>query len=388
MHSEIRYNNLAFTIYSSPSSCTSMSIPNDLKQTSLYDTHVSLGARIVPFGGWAMPIQYGSILQEARAVRSNVGLFDVSHMGRLKLQGSGAAPLLSRILSVGAISMRPGRARYCLICNEDGGIIDDCIVYRNDEEDFLLIPNAANTAAVIDWIDRWNTKPDTVSITNVTAETAMIAVQGPDSISVLNSLTADDISSVLPFNTIQTQIDGADAMLAHTGYTGEDGFEVIVDAGDAARIWMLLVEQGAASCGLGARDVLRLEAGLLLHGNDMSVNTNPYEAGLERFVRPDRRGYVAREALLRARDEGVDKKLVGFFMTGRGIARHGHAIHKDGIQVGEVTSGSPSPLLDRNIGLGYVPADFSEIGTPLQIDIRGRLVDAEVTSLPFYIRSK
>ncbi len=364
-----------------------MSTPENLRQTSLYDTHVSLGARIVPFGGWAMPIQYESILQEARAVRANVGLFDVSHMGRLKIEGSGAAPLLSRVLSVGAISMRPGRARYCLICNEDGGIIDDCIVYRNDEEDFLLIPNAANTAAVTEWLDRWNTKPDTVSITNVTAETAMIAVQGPDSISMLDSLTADDISSVLPFNTIHTQIDGTDAMLAHTGYTGEDGFEAIVPAGDAARIWMLLVDEGAASCGLGARDVLRLEAGLLLHGNDMSVDTNPYEAGLERFVRPDRRGYVARKALLKARDEGVSRKLVGFFMTGRGIARHGHPICHDGHVIGEVTSGSPSPLLDRNIGLGYVPADFSEVGTRLQIDIRGRLVDAEVTSLPFYIRS-
>ena len=358
-----------------------------LKQTSLYDTHVSLGARIVPFGGWAMPIQYESILQEARAVRTNVGLFDVSHMGRLKLQGSGAAPLLSRVLSVGAISMRPGRARYCLICNEDGGIIDDCIVYRNDDEDFLLIPNAANTATVTDWLDRWNTAPDTVSITNITAETAMIAVQGPRSIPMLNKFTADDISSVLPFNTIQTQFDGTDAMLAHTGYTGEDGFELIASAEDAARIWMLLVNEGAASCGLGARDVLRLEAGLLLHGNDMSVDTNPYEAGLERFVRPDRRGYVAREALLHARDEGVSRKLVGFFMTGRGIARHGYAICNDGREVGEVTSGSPSPLLDRNIGLGYVPADFSEVGMRLQIDIRGRLVDAEVTSLPFYIRS-
>ena len=335
-----------------------------------------------------MPIQYESILQEARAVRSNVGLFDVSHMGRLKIRGSGAAPLLSRVLSVGAISMRNGRARYCLICNEDGGIIDDCIVYRNGEEDFLLIPNAANTAAVTVWLDRWNTKPDTVSITDITTKTAMIAVQGPQSIPILNKFTADDISSVLPFNTMRTQFDGSDAMLAHTGYTGEDGFELIAPAEDAARIWRLLVDEGAASCGLGARDVLRLEAGLLLHGNDMSVDTNPYEAGLERFVRPDRRGYVARDALLRARDNGVSKKLVGFFMTGRGIARHGHPICHDGRVIGEVSSGSPSPMLDRNIGLGYVPADFSGLGAALQIDIRGRLVDAEVTSLPFYIRSK
>ena len=360
---------------------------DNLRQTSLHDTHLALGARIVPFGGWAMPIQYDSILQEARAVRSNVGLFDVSHMGRLKIQGSGAARLLSRVLSVGAISMRPGRARYCLICNEDGGIIDDCIVYRNADEDFLLVPNAANTDAVIDWLDRWNTQPDTASITNITADTAMIAVQGPQAIPMLNELTADDISSVLPFNTIRTQIDGIDALLAHTGYTGEDGFEAILDAERSARLWTLLVERGAASCGLGARDVLRLEAGLLLHGNDMSVDTNPYEVGLERFVRPDRRGYIARDALLRARDEGVDRKLVGFFMTGRGIARHGHPICHEGRAIGEVTSGSPSPLLDRNIGLGYVPADYSAVGTGLQIDIRGRLVDAEVTTLPFYIRS-
>ena len=363
-----------------------MSTSENLRQTTLYDTHVSLGARIVPFGGWAMPIQYESILREARAVRTNVGLFDVSHMGRLKIEGSGAARLLSRVLSVGAISMRNGRARYCLICNEEGGIIDDCIVYRNGDEDFLLVPNAANTAAVIEWLNRWNTQPDTASITNITAETAMIAVQGPQAIPMLNGITADDISSVLPFNTIRTRIDGTDAMLAHTGYTGEDGFEAILDAADAARLWMLLVERGAASCGLGARDVLRLEAGLLLHGNDMSVDTNPYEAGLERFVRPDRRGYIARDALLRARDNGVERKLVGFFMTGRGIARHGHGIHADGRKIGEVTSGSPSPLLDRNIGLGYVPADYSAVGTSLQIDIRGRLVDAEVTSLPFYIR--
>ncbi len=364
-----------------------MTDSNNLLQTPLYDTHVSLGARIVPFGGWAMPIQYDSILQEARAVRSNVGLFDVSHMGRLKIRGSGAAPLLSRVLSVGAISMRPGRARYCLICNEEGGIIDDCIVYRNDDEDFLLVPNAANTAAVIEWLDRWNTKPDTVSIINITAETAMIAVQGPQTITMLNAVTADDISSVLPFNTTRTQIEGTEAMLAHTGYTGEDGFEVIAPAEAAAKIWKMLLKRGAASCGLGARDVLRLEAGLLLHGNDMNADTNPYEAGLGRFVRPDRRGYIARDALLRARDNGVARKLVGFFMTGRGIARHGHGIHVDGREIGEVTSGGPSPLLDRNIGLGYVPADYSAVGTSLQINIRGRLVDAEVTSLPFYIRS-
>ena len=360
----------------------------DLKHTALYDTHISLGGRIVPFGGWAMPIQYTSILQEARAVRNNAGLFDVSHMGRLDISGGGAASLLNRALSVNAAALRIGRARYNVICNASGGIIDDCIVYRRGDERFLLIPNAANTAAVVDWLARLNTQPDDVSIRNITADTAMIAHQGPRAAAMLSGVTSRDIASVRPFAAIETRIDGVDALLARTGYTGEDGFEIILPASEAPRIWRLLMDKGAAACGLGARDVLRLEAGLLLHGNDMDDQTNPYEAGLDRFVDPDREGYAARDALLKARDEGVARTLVGFVMMGRGIPRHGYAISDGERNIGIVTSGGPSPTLDSAIGLGYVPACRSAIGSTLKIDIRGRLVEAQVVRLPFYSRRR
>ncbi len=360
----------------------------DLRHTALYDTHLALGGRIVPFGGWAMPIQYTSILQEARAVRNGAGLFDVSHMGRLDISGGGAAALLNRALSVNAAALRIGRARYNVICNASGGIIDDCIVYRRGAERFLLIPNAANTAAVLDWLARLNTQPDDVGIRNITADTAMIAHQGPQAAAMLSSVASRDLASARPFAAVDAQIDGVDALLARTGYTGEDGFEIILPASDAPRIWRLLMDKGAAACGLGARDVLRLEAGLLLHGNDMDEQTNPYEAGLDRFVDPDREGYAAREALLKARDGGVDRRLVGFTMAGRGIPRHGYAISDGERNIGIVTSGGPSPTLDSAIGLGYVPACHSAIGSTLKIDIRGRLVEAQVARLPFYSRRK
>ena len=360
----------------------------DLRHTALYDTHISLGGRIVPFGGWAMPIQYTSILQEARAVRNNAGLFDVSHMGRLDISGGGAASLLNRALSVNAAALRIGRARYNVICNASGGIIDDCIVYRRGDERFLLIPNAANTAAVLDWLDRLTTQSDDVDIRNITADTAMIAHQGPQAAAMLSGVASRDLASVRPFAAVEARIDGVEALLARTGYTGEDGFEIILPAADAPRIWRLLMDKGAAACGLGARDVLRLEAGLLLHGNDMDAQTNPYEAGLDRFVDPDREGYAARDALLKARDEGVDRVLVGFTMAGRGIPRHGYAISDGERNIGIVTSGGPSPTLDNAIGLGYVPACHSAIGSTLKIDIRGRLVEAQVARLPFYSRRK
>jgi aminomethyltransferase len=365
-----------------------MANSEQLKHTPLHDTHVSLDGRMVPFAGWEMPIQYSGILDEAKAVRTRAGLFDVSHMGRVSIQGPGAAALLSRVLSVNAADLRTGRARYNLICNEQGGIIDDCIVYRRDEQRFLLIPNAANTDAVLRWLHRWNTEPDQASIENITADYAMMALQGPEAVSIIKDLTPANVASMRPFAAVETQVAGAETLLARTGYTGEDGFELILPSERAPEVWKLLMDRGAAPCGLGARDVLRLEAGLLLHGNDMDTSINPYEAGLNRFVDPDRQGYIARNVLVKARDEGVSRKLVGFNMIGRGIPRHGYAIMYGPERIGDVSSGGHSPTLDRSIGLGYVPTDYSAIGTRFQIDIRGRSVEAEVTNLPFYSRRK
>ena len=360
----------------------------EFRRTSLYDTHVSLGGRMVPFAGWEMPIQYSSILDEARAVRSKAGLFDVSHMGRVEFRGPDAEKVLDHTLSVNVPKLRMGRARYNVICDEEGGIIDDCIVYRREEGRFLLIPNAANTAVALDWVSPPASSPDDVEIQEITADVAMIAHQGPEAVSMLAALTDADISSMRPFAAIETEVAGVETLLARTGYTGEDGFELMAPSAAAPDIWRKLMEQGAVPCGLGARDVLRLEAGLLLHGNDMDTSTNPYEAGLDKFVDPDREGYVAGEALRRARDAGPDRRMVGFSLLGRGIARHGYAITDGSAKIGEVTSGSHSPTLDRSIGLGYVPTGFSAEGSRIHIDVRGRIVEAEVTPLPFYSRKR
>ena len=353
-------------------------------RTPLFEAHVALGARMAPFSGWEMPIQYASILDEARAVRAKAGIFDVSHMGRVEITGPGAPTFLDRVFSSDIPGLRVGRARYGFICNQDGGIIDDAIVYRLEEERFLLVPNAANAEAVLEWISRWVLAEDGVTIRVVTAQLAMIAHQGPKAAEMLAELTPQDLSKVRPFRAVETTVIGADALVARTGYTGEDGFEIIVPSGDAVHLWEALMNRGAVACGLGARDVLRIEAGLPLHGNDIDLSTNPYEAGLGRFVDPDRQGYVAGEALRRVRDQGAPRTLIGFEMVGRGIPRHGYPIVDGGDRIGEVTSGGVSPTLDTNIGLGYVPTGFSSPGSRLQVDIRGRLVEAEVTSLPFY----
>ena len=359
-----------------------------MKRTPLFESHVALGARMVPFAGWDMPVQYAGILDEARAVRSDAGLFDVSHMGRVSIEGPGAASFLDGVLSFDVPGMRVGRARYGVICNEEGGIIDDCIVYRRDRDRFLLVPNASNKAEVLEWLSRWSPSEREVRVEDITFALAMIAVQGPRALEMMQGLASAEPSSLRPFAAVEMRTGDVDALVARTGYTGEDGFELMVPRESAAEIWRLLVESGATPCGLGARDVLRLEAGLLLHGYDMDLATNPYEAGLDRFVDPDRGGYIAGAALRRVRDQGPSRVLVGFNVVGRGIARHGHPIMGGPDRIGSVTSGTYSPTLDRNIGLGYVPPGFGAPGTRFDIDVRGRRVEAEVANLPFYLRRK
>jgi aminomethyltransferase len=342
---------------------------------------------MAPFGGWDMPIQYEGILAETRAVRSGAGMFDVSHMGRVEITGPGAAAFLNRVFSSDVPKLRIGRARYGVICNPQGGIIDDAIVYRLAEKRYLLVPNAGNANEIIDWLSKW-APDDGATMDIITDKLAMIAVQGPTAVGILDAMTTRELSKVRQFRIVDAPLMGTDALLARTGYTGEDGFEVMLPSGSAATLWEALTEAGVIPCGLGSRDVLRLEAGLPLHGNDIDAATNPYEAGLGRFVDPDRDGYVAGDTLQRIRDTGPERSLVGFVMRGRGIARQGHPIMNGPEQIGVVTSGSISPTLDMNIGMGYVPNGFSDTGTRLQIDVRGRSIEAEVTPLPFYSRRK
>ena len=359
-------------------------------RTPLYETHVASGARMVPFGGWDMPVQYpDGIIHEVRQVRNDVGIFDVSHMARLEFTGANAGRFLDTVLSVRASRLEHGLGRYHVICNEDGGIIDDAIVYNLAENRFLLVVNAGNADTDRAWLtsqmNAFAADGDVdVELVDRSLDNAMIAVQGPNAVSMLDELTGDEAGLTTRFHAGEATLDGERILTVRTGYTGEDGFEIMFDSAHAPDIWSLLVKSGATECGLGSRDVLRLEAGLMLHGSDMTVENNPYEAGLRWTVRPNRPEYIAGEALRKIRDAGTPRKIAGFAMRSRGIARHGHTVHVNEDEVGIVTSGTHSPTLGSAVAMGYVDVAHSDVRTAVQIDVRGRMVDAEVVKLPFY----
>ena len=355
-------------------------------RTALYESHVGLKARMVPFAGWEMPVQYAGILAEANAVRSKGGIFDVSHMGRIYVSGAQATDLMEWIQTGRIGNLRQGRARYSLICVEEGGILDDTVSYRLEENRYLLICNASNRPAVIEWLERWQSERySQTTLEDVTTDTVMIAVQGADAASLVDSMSADTPSSLRFFGSMEATVLGRSTFVGRTGYTGEDGFEIVSDARNGAELWNALHEGGMAPCGLGSRDVLRLEAGLPLHGSDIDLTTTPLEAGLGRFVRLSK-DFAGAEVLRKQKEAGVERSLVGLFSEGRSIPRHDYSILAEGESAGRITSGSYSPTLDRNIAMGYVERRLSEEGQSLQIDIRGRPTEAVVTALPFYKR--
>ncbi len=363
---------------------------DSLKRTALFEEHQASGGRIVPFAGWEMPIQYTSILSESRDVRARAGIFDVSHMGRLEVTGADSLAFFHRLVTADVANMPLGRARYTLLCNERGGIIDDTILYRMGDERFIFIVNAANADTDLAWLRKWldDWRMD-VTINVRTEETALIALQGPKAQDILQALTSVDLSTVRPFRAVEAQVSGVGAVVCRTGYTGEDGFEVIYPAGDAPSLWRSFRDGGATPCGLGARDVLRLEAGLLLHGSDMDATLTPLEAGLDRFVSFDKGDYIGLSALQEMRDRGPERTLVGFRLVEKsGIPRHGYTMLRGNEAIGEVTSGAHSPTLDMGIGLGYVAMEHSQPGTGIAIDIRGRQAGAEVAAIPFYTRKR
>ena len=360
-----------------------------LRQTPLHRTHVAAGARMVPFGGWDMPVQYADgIISEVRSVRQHAGMFDVSHMARYQFVGPESVVFLDRMLAADVAGLRLGRARYHVICDDRGGIIDDAIVYRITDDQCLLVANAGNADAVHDWLVPSAQQNGGVFFADLTEDVAMIAVQGPDAVEIVDRICPLPASSIRPFRVRRAEVAGIPSRIARTGYTGEDGFEIMPPADRAVDLWRALEAEGVAPAGLGARDVLRLEAGLMLHGNDMTVRNNPYEAGLERFTYIDTPGYVAGDALRAIQETGTPRSMTGFRMVGRGIPRQGLAVMKDGRQVGIVTSGTQSPTLDANIGMGYVDRGLTGKGTRFEIDVRGRLVEAEVVPLPFYSRKR
>jgi len=348
-------------------------VSTTLLRTPLYDRHVALGARMVPFAGWEMPVQYEGVIPEHRAVRGDSGVFDVSHMGEIEVEGPRALELLQSLISSDLAKVEPGHARYTLLPNERGGIVDDLIVYRLDEFRWLLVVNASNRDADFAWIKEREISGSDVR--NVSDEYALLAVQGPKAIERLGLAPA-------PWNSFSEEtIDGVQCMVDRTGYTGEDGCEILCMTEDAVQLWDAVLSRGVTPCGLGARDTLRLEACLALHGNDIGPDTDAISAGLGWTCALDKE-FTGADVLRRVKEEGPARKLVAFVMEERAIPRQGMGI--DG--GGEVTSGTHSPTLDVGIGMGYVPAAQAEVGTELEIDVRGKPRRARVVKKPFYKR--
>jgi len=358
--------------------------------TPLTDAHNALGARLIEFGGWLMPVQYGSIIEEHRAVRERVGLFDLSHMGELYVEGPDAGAALAGSLVTDPPSLAIGRAHYSMICTPDGGIIDDLIVYRLAETRFLVVANAGNAAAVSDALaERLGTFKAVLD--DRALATGLLAIQGPRSADVLAPHTDVDLGSLRYYAIAEGTVAGIPALVARTGYTGEDGFEVFVETALTTRLWDVLLEavraQDGLPIGLGARDTLRLEAGMPLYGNELDLETNPFEAGLGRVVKLGKvDDFVGRAALEKVAHDGPSRRLVGLGVEGRGIARHGYPVFIGDRRTGVVTSGTQSPTLAVPIAMAYVAPGDAEPGTVVDVEIRGGRVPARVVDLPFYRR--
>ena len=358
--------------------------------TPLIEAHRALGARLIDFAGWLMPVQYGSIIEEHRTVRSTVGLFDLSHMGELYVEGPEAGAALAAALISDPPSLAIGRAGYSMICADDGGIIDDLIVYRLGETRFLVVANAGNAAVVSDALAERLAGARAI-LDDRSLATGLIAVQGPQAAAVLAPLTEADLSALRYYASTEAAVAGIPGLVARTGYTGEDGFEVFVDTDRTEELWNALLPAvqaaGGGPIGLGARDTLRLEAGMPLYGNELDLATNPYEAGLGRVVKLGKEGdFVGRAALEQVARDGPARRLVGLVVEGRGIGRHGHRVFSGERETGSVTSGTQSPTLGVPIAMAYVAPADAEPGTVVDIEIREARVPARVVTLPFYRR--
>ncbi|GAC1657792.1 MAG: glycine cleavage system aminomethyltransferase GcvT [Candidatus Dormibacteraceae bacterium] len=355
------------------------------ERTALYAEHLVLGGRMVDFGGWDLPQQYTSIRDEHLAVRTAAGLFDLSHMGRLDVRGQGAADFLQGILTNDVAQVEPGRAQYTLLCREDGGILDDLVIYRRAADDFLIVVNASNRVADVAWMRAH--LPAGLELVDRTFEVSLIAVQGPAAQAILPA-TGIDLDRVPYFGFSEGFVAGVPATISRTGYTGEDGFEVFVAADQAAAVWQAILAAGSSAgvlpCGLGARDACRMEAGLRLYGNDMTETTNPYDAGLAWTVKLGKGEFVGSKALTEIKAAGARRRMVGLRSTDRSIPRHGCAVAAQGREVGTVTSGTFSFFLNQGIGMASIEAGTAAPGDPVEVDVRGRPGAAEVVALPIY----
>jgi len=372
-----------------------MTTDASLKRTPLYDIHVALGGKIVPFAGYEMPVQYPTgITAEHKAVRERAGLFDVSHMGEIDVLGPDAIAFVNRVASNDASKLIDGQAQYSALTTPQGTVIDDLLVYRFSSDHLLLVVNAGTTDKDWEWISSHRQNED-VELRNRSADYCQIAVQGPEAITILQKLTDVPLAEIKYYHFREGAVDGVPSIVSRTGYTGEDGFEVYAAADKAEGLWDKILaagnygsDEGILPCGLAARNTLRLEAGMCLYGHEIDETTTLLEANLGWICKLNKGDFIGRDVLAKQKEEGIRRKLVGFDVTDRGIARDGQDVLINGERVGRVTSGSPAPFLKKNIGMAYVPVELAGTETKIEIDVRGRLVAAQIVPLPFYKRAK
>ncbi len=366
---------------------------SQLKRTPLYDVYQQYGGKTIDFGGWDLPVQFSSIKEEHEAVRTAAGLFDVSHMGEFEVKGEGALHFLQKMMTNDISKIKDGGAQYTAMCYEDGGTVDDLLVYKIKDHDYLLVVNAANIEKDFSWLQQHC--PKDIELNNISEDMSQLALQGPLAEQVLQKLSKNQNLQEITFFKFQTEVElaGMSALVSRTGYTGEDGFEIYCRPEDAIPLWNAILEvgkeMGVLPCGLGARDTLRFEANLALYGQELSKDITPLEAGIGFAVKVDKEvPFLGQDVLRKQKQEGTPRKLVGIEMIERGIPRHGYKVFLNETEIGEVTTGTQSPTLKKNVGLALVHTEHATLDTELHVEIRGKKVLAKVVSTPFYKRPK
>jgi aminomethyltransferase len=362
-----------------------------LKRTPLYDQHHALGARLVEFSGWEMPVHYSSILDEHHAVRLHAGLFDVSHMGEFKVEGGDAQAFLQHLVPNDIARLAVQQALYTQLCLPNGNVIDDLLVYHLAEQHYMLVVNAGNISKDLAWVQRQMQHFQDVTVTDQSDTTALLAIQGPLAQQILQSLTQIDLKGLRYYRFVADSVDGVNCIVSRTGYTGEDGFELYCASVDVVELWVDLLQAGKpyglVPAGLGARDTLRLEAGLCLYGHELDEQTNPLEARLGWTIKLNKGDFIGREALRQVKEQGPQRLLVGVELLERGVLRSGYPLYAQGQHIGCLTSGAPGPTVHKHIGMGYVEAAQAIIGNQIQVEIRGKRSAAQIVVLPFYKRN-
>lgn len=367
----------------------------NLKKTPLNAAHRAGGGKMVDFGGWDMPVQYAAgVITEHLRTREYAGLFDVSHMGEIWVEGEDAIPFVNRITTNDVTKLVDGQAHYSALTNENGGVVDDLLVYRFDQDKLLLVVNAGTTEKDWEWITS-HKKDENITLTNASADYCQIAIQGPKALEIAQKLTDENLSEIKYYHFTVGKFDGVDAIISRTGYTGEDGFEVYAAAEYADQLWKKILEtgnfgteDGILPAGLAARNTLRLEAAMSLYGHELGDDISPLEANLGWICKLNKGEFIGKDKLLALKEKGLERKIVGFEMVDKGIGRDDYDVYIDDKKVGKVTSGSPAPFLKKNIGLAFVPAEFANIGQEIKIDVRGKQLAAVIVPTPFYKREK